>query len=64
MTGLIDEVELLAELQAMAGETIGWLPLAEGAYLHLGHPEAEEVLITVTGVPEAAMANLNVLLLT
>jgi len=53
----------LAELAAVEAESIGWQPLGEGAYLHLGKPEEEEIVITVTGVPEAGMAGMNVLLL-
>ena len=59
---LITEAELQAELAAIEAESIGWLPLGDGAYLHLGKPDEEEVVITVTGVPEASMAGMNVLL--
>ena len=58
----LTEAELQAELAAIEAESIGWLPLGEGAYLHLGNPDEEEVVITVTGVPEAGMAGVNVLL--
>lgn len=30
---VIDEGDLLAELAAIKAESIGWLPLGEGAYL-------------------------------
>lgn len=43
-------------------QSIGWQPLGNGAYLHLGKPEEEEVVITVVGVPEVGMAGMNVLL--
>ena len=49
-------------LENLAAESIGWLPLGEGAYLHLGKPEEEEIVITVVGVPEVGMAGMNVLL--
>ena len=52
----------LAELAAIHAESIGWQPLGDGAYLHVGDPSEEEVVITVTGVPDAAMAGMNVLL--
>ena len=58
-------LDLQAELQELAVievESIGWLPLGEGAYLHLGKPDEEEVVITVVGVPDASMAGMNVLL--
>ena len=61
---MMDETAYLAEI---AAEALGWLPLGQGAYLHVGAPEApddeEEVVITVTGVPDAGMFGLNVLLL-
>ena len=52
--------DLKAELAAIEAESIGWLPLEEGAYLHMGEPEA--LVITVTGLPDAGMAGMNVLL--
>ncbi len=59
---LITEAELQAELAAIEAESIGWLPLTDGAYLHVGKPDEEEVVITVTGIPDAGMAGMNVLL--
>ena len=52
----------LQELAAIEAESIGWLPLGQGAHLHVGNPEEEEIVITVTGVPEVGMAGMNVLL--
>lgn len=52
----------LTELAANEAESIGWQPLGDGAYLHLGKLEEEEVVITVTGVLDAGMAGMNVLL--
>lgn len=56
------EAEFLRELAELEAESIGWMPLGDGAYLHLGKPEEEEVVITVVGVPEVGMAGVNVLL--
>lgn len=50
----------MADLAAIEAESISWLPLGEGAYLHLGDPEGD--VITVVGVPDAGMAGMNVLL--
>ena len=50
-----------AELAAIEAESIGRLPLGDDAYLHLGNPDEEEMVITVTGVPDAGMAVMNVL---
>ena len=52
----------MVELAAIEAESIGWLPLTGGAYLHLGKPEEKEIVITVVGVPEVGMAGVNVLL--
>ena len=52
----------MAELAAIEAESIGWLPLGDGAYLHLGKPDEEEMVITVTGLPDASMTGMNVLL--
>ena len=41
---------------------MGWLPLGDGAYLHVGKPDEEEVVITVVEVADAGMAGMNVLL--
>ncbi|GAB1394643.1 hypothetical protein MASR1M60_28070 [Rhodocyclaceae bacterium] len=60
----ITAADLMAELAAIEAESIGWLPLEKGAYLHIGNPDEEEVVITITGVADAAMAGMNVLLLT
>ena len=46
---LITEAELQAELAAIEAESMGWLPLGNGAYLHVGDPQA--LVITVVGVP-------------
>lgn len=46
---LITEAELQAELAAIEAESMGWLPLGNGAYLHVGDPEA--LVVEVVGVP-------------
>lgn len=62
MNTLPDLQAELAELAAIDAEAIGWLPLGDGAYLHVGDPDEEETVITVVGVPDAGMAGMNVLL--
>ena len=54
----VEDAQWLANL---AAESIGWLPLGDGAYLHVGDPDA--LVITVVGVADAGMAGMNVLLL-
>ena len=58
----MNEHTLQSELAVIEAESIGWLPLGDGAYLHLGKPDEEEIVITVVGVPEVGMAGMNVLL--
>jgi hypothetical protein len=48
----------LAQIQA---ESIGWIPLDEGAYLHVG---SDAPVIQVVGIAKAEMASGNVLWLT
>jgi hypothetical protein len=47
--------EELAQIQA---ESIGWIPLDEGAYLHVG---SDDAVIQVVGITKAEMAEGNVL---
>jgi hypothetical protein len=46
---------VLAQIQA---ESIGWMPLDEDAYLHVG---TDEPVIQVVGIAKAEMAGSNVL---
>ena len=57
---MIDPVDFKQELQEIAAESIGWIPLEEGAYLHVGSEETE--IIEVVGIPTAEMQGLTVLL--
>ena len=54
------EVEFWAELVQIQAESIGWIPLDEGAYLHVG---SDAPVIQVVGVVKEEMAGSNVLLL-
>lgn len=53
-----DEMQGLAEITA---ESMGWLPLDEGTYLHLGNEDGG--VIVVVGVPDGGRVGENVLLL-
>jgi hypothetical protein len=46
--------EELAQIQA---ESIGWIPLDEGAYLHVG---SDDAVIQVIGFAKAQTANSNI----
>ena len=48
----------LRELKEIEAESIGWMPLEEGVYLHVSDENATEVL--VVGVPQAGAAVLLV----
>jgi hypothetical protein len=52
------EEEFWAELAQIQAESIGWIPLYEGAYLHVG---SDESVIQVVGIAKAEMAGSNVL---
>ena len=59
---MIDPDNLKAELAAIEAESIGWLPLGDGAYLHVGKPDEDNVVVIVVGVADVAMAGMNVVL--
>jgi hypothetical protein len=52
------EQDFWAELAQIQTESIGWIPLDEGAYLHVGFDES---VIQVVGIAKAEMAGGNVL---
>ncbi len=52
------DAEFWRELAEIEAESIGWLPLEEGLYLHVSDVNATEVL--VVGVPQAGAAVLLV----
>lgn len=54
-----DEMQGLAEITA---ESMGWLPLDEGAYLHVGDEEGEGLVINVVGVPDVTLTGACLLL--
>ena len=56
----MDSVDCKLELQEIAAESIGWIPLEDRAYLHVGPEETE--IIEVVGIPTAEMQGLTVLL--
>jgi len=55
------EEDFWAELAQIQAESISWIPLEEGAYLHVG---SDEPVIQVVGIAKADMAGSNVLWLT
>ena len=52
------EADFWAELTQIKAESIGWIPLGEGAYLHVDDDNATQVL--VVGVAQAGDAVLLV----
>ena len=52
------EADFWRELKEIEAESIGWLPLEPGAYLHVEDENATEVLIV--GIPQAGDAVLLV----
>ena len=55
------EQDFWAELAQIQAESIGWILLDEGAYLHVG---SDDSVIQVVGIAKAEMAGSNVLWLT
>ena len=53
------EADFLRELLEIEAESIGWIPLEEGVYLHVSDENATEVLIV--GIARADMQSSNVL---
>jgi hypothetical protein len=52
------EADFWAELTQIQAESIGWIPLESGAYLHVSEENATEVL--VVGLPQVGDAVLLV----
>jgi hypothetical protein len=52
------EEDFWAELAQIQAESIGWIPIEEGAYLHVG---SHEFVIQVVGIAKAEMAGSNLL---
>ena len=52
------EADFWAELTQLQAESMGWITLEEGVYLHVSDENATEVL--VVGVPQAGAAVLLV----
>ena len=52
------EADFWAELAQIQAESIGWAPLEEGVYLHLG---PDTLVIEVVGIPKSDMQGLSVL---
>ena len=55
---VLDE-DFWLELSQIKAESIGWMPLTQGAYLHVGEPNA--TVIEVVGIAKAEMVTGNVL---
>jgi hypothetical protein len=52
------DLDFLRELAEIETESRGWIPLDEGAYLHLG---SDEEVVEIVGLADAGMAGANVL---
>ena len=53
------EADFLAELVEIEADSIGWIPLQVGAYLHVGSEETE--IIEVVGIPTSGMQGSSVI---
>ena len=52
------ETDFLRELAQIEAESMGWIPLDEGAYLHLG---IDDGVVEIVGLADSGMAGANVL---
>ncbi len=52
------QADFLRELAEVEAESMGWIPLDDGAYLHLG---SDEEVVEIVGLADAGMAGVNVL---
>ncbi len=52
------EQDFWAKIAQIQAESIGWIPLNEGAYLHVG---SDEPVIQIVGLAKEEMAGSNVL---
>jgi hypothetical protein len=52
------EEDFWTELAQIQTESIGWIPLEEGAYLHVG---SDAPVIQVVGLPTPEMSDSNIL---
>ena len=58
MNAELIEADFQRELALLEAESLGWLPLEQGVYLHVSDTNVTEVL--VVGVPQAGAAVLLV----
>ena len=52
------DIDFLRELAENEAESMGWIPLDDGVYLHLG---SDEEVVEIVGLADAGMAGVNVL---
>ena len=52
------DIDFLRELAEIEAESMGWIPLDEGVYLHVG---SEDGVVEIVGLADAGMAGANVL---
>ena len=52
------QADFLRELAEIEAESMGWIPLDDGAYLHVGR---EDGVVEIVGLADAGMAGANVL---
>ena len=52
------EADFWAELSQIQAESIGWMPLQQGVYLHIG---SDTSVIEVVGIPKSDMQGSTIL---
>ena len=63
IANVFDPADFLEEFNAIQAESLGWIPLTQGAYLHCGaQTDAGQVaVVQVVGQADVSMANSHVL---
>lgn len=59
----MDQLELVQEMQELKAESMGWVMLEHGVYLHRGAvaETEQDMVVEVVGLADAGMAEINVL---
>ena len=58
MNSIDIDIDFLRELAEIEAESMGWIPLDDGVYLHVG---SEDGVVDIVGLAGAGMAGANVL---
>ena len=58
MNSIDIDIDFLRKLAEIEAESMGWLPLDDGVYLHLG---SDEEVVEIVGLADVGMSGANLL---